>query len=234
VATDSAGNRQPVPASPQCSTYFDLFAPQITATTIWPDTGFGGPFEVCAQIEDSVGVEPALLWYRTDAETLWQADTMTVNKDLYTGAIAEQTAPNTVVMYYIHAQDVAEPANVRTDPPDGPAGFFSFTAYMTGAETPSLGDLPRQFVLHQNVPNPFNAGTRIRYVLPEAGQVRLEVFNILGQRVAVLADGPQSAGEHIVSWDGRDDGAQALASGVYLCRLQTEKNRLARKMVLLR
>jgi|GEM_PF-1667985 len=234
VATDSAGNQQATPAAPQCSTFFDLFAPQITATTIWTDTSFGGPFEVSAQIDDSVGVGLALLWYRTIAETLWQADTMTADKDLYAGAIPEQTGPNTVVMYYVHAEDVAEPANVHTDPPGGPAGFYSFTAFVTGVEESPSGVRPGEFVLHQNVPNPFNAGTRISYMLPEAGEVRLEIFNILGQSVAVLVNQPQPAGHHTLRWDGRDDSGQVLASGVYLCRLQTANQKLTRKMVFLR
>ena len=234
VATDSAGNRQTTPVTPQCSTFFDLFAPQITATTVWTDTSFGGPFAVSAQIEDSVGVGLALLWYRTMAETLWQADTMTAGKDLYAGAIPVQTAPNTVVMYYVHAEDVAEPANVRTDPPGGPAGCYSFTATVTGVEEFHPGARPGEFVLHQNVPNPFNAGTSIHYVLPEAGEVRLEVYNILGQRVNVLADGRQDAGAHVVRWDGRDDQGRQLSSGIYLCRLSSEDGISMRKMVLVR
>ena len=203
--------------------------------SIWTDTSFGGPFPVSAQIEDSVGVELALLWYRTMAETLWQADTMTTAKDLHSGAIPEQTAPNTTVMYYIHAQDAAEPANVRTDPPGGPAGFFSFTAIMTGVDGPSSpGDLPGRFILHQNVPNPFNAGTLIRYQLPRDGQVSLAVYNILGQRVAVLADGRQTAGAYAVSWNGRGADGQVLSSGIYLCRLSTEDGISMRKMALVR
>jgi hypothetical protein len=234
MATDSAGNQQPVPTSPQCSTYFDLQAPQITATTVWTDTSFGGPFIVGAQIEDSIGVELALLWHRTNAETLWQADTMAVTKDFYQGSIPEQTAPNTMVEYYVSARDMAEPANNRTDPLGAPAEVYSFTAYVTAVEVPLSGYLPGEFVLYQNVPNPFNSSTQIRYELPEAGQVRLEVFNILGQKVAVLVDEPKSAGSYAIQWDGRDDYGQVLGSGVYLYRLQTENTRLTHKMVLLR
>ncbi len=234
LATDSAGNRETVPVAPQCTTYFDLDAPQISATTVWTDTSFGGPFAVSAEIEDSVGIGLALLWYRTAAETLWQADTMTAAKDLYAGDIPEQSAPNTVVSYYIHARDLAEPANVRTDPVGAPGEAYAFNAYVTAVEPPPSGELPGEFVLRQNVPNPFNAGTRICYALPAAGRVHLEVFNILGQRVAMLADGMQPAGTYTVRWDGRNHAGQALSSGVYLCRLSTEEGVRTRKMVLLR
>jgi hypothetical protein len=181
-----------------------------------------------------VGVELALLWYRTTADTLWQADTMTVSRDLYTGAIPEQTAPNTAVQYYVYAQDVAEPANSQSDPPGGPGEVYSFTAYATAVEGPTSEGVPTEFVLCQNIPNPFNAGTRISYSLPQAGRVHLEIFNIMGQRVAVLLDGVQPAGHHTVRWDGKDNSCQPLASGVYIYRLQTESARLTRKMVLLR
>ncbi|MCH8559062.1 MAG: hypothetical protein LAT84_14670, partial [Balneolia bacterium] len=63
-------------------------------------------------------------------------------------------------------------------------------------------ELPASLALSQNYPNPFNPTTQIHYALPEAGEVRLEVFNVNGQRVAVLANGQQAAGRHQVSFDG--------------------------------
>lgn len=89
--------------------------------------------------------------------------------------------------------------------------------------------LPQGYALEQNHPNPFNPATTIHYSLPRRSAVRLDVFNILGQRVATLVDGDVSAGEHTVRWDGSN-----VASGVYLYRLRAGETTLARKMVLLK
>jgi surface protein len=89
--------------------------------------------------------------------------------------------------------------------------------------------LPTEFALNQNFPNPFNPSTTIRYALPEAAQVRLEVFTVTGQRVAVLASGEQNAGWHTVAFDG-----SSLASGVYIYRLQAGGFVQTRKLMLIK
>jgi hypothetical protein len=69
-------------------------------------------------------------------------------------------------------------------------------------------------------PNPFTAGTTVRFELPEAASVRLQVFDVHGRRVVTLADTGRGAGVHEVHWDGRDAGNQTVASGVYFLRMQ--------------
>ena len=71
-----------------------------------------------------------------------------------------------------------------------------------------------------NYPNPFNPETTIRYILPEQSQVRLVVYDLLGQTVRTLMDGPQSAGTRTVVWDGQNQDRQKVASGLYLYRLE--------------
>lgn len=85
----------------------------------------------------------------------------------------------------------------------------------------SLGGpaLPPGFALGQNYPNPFNPATIIPYQLPATAQVRLEVFNVLGQRVATLVDEERPAGFHAVAWDATNAAGQAVAAGVYMYRL---------------
>ena len=95
-----------------------------------------------------------------------------------------------------------------------------------------LSSLPEQFSLGQNYPNPFNPSTIIPYQLPAAAQVRLEVFNLLGQRVATLVDGEQPAGFHSARWDGTDGAGRAAAAGVYLYRLQSGPVVATQRMVL--
>ncbi|MDX9856182.1 MAG: T9SS type A sorting domain-containing protein [candidate division Zixibacteria bacterium] len=89
--------------------------------------------------------------------------------------------------------------------------------------------LPTSFALAQNYPNPFNPSTEISFSLPNASDVRLEVFNVLGQSVAILVDGRVEAGTHSVRWD-----ASNSASGVYLYRIQAGEFTDTRKMMLLK
>ncbi len=94
--------------------------------------------------------------------------------------------------------------------------------------------LPGETELRQNRPNPFNSETVFSWFLLRPGPVRLEVFSLTGQRLAVLRQGPQPAGYHRLHWDGRDGEGRPLASGVYLFRLVTGETVLTRKLTLLR
>lgn len=102
---------------------------------------------------------------------------------------------------------------------------ISSTATSTGPET----ELPEEIALDQNYPNPFNPVTTIRYALPESDNVRIDVYNVMGQRVATLVNDHQSAGYHTVTFDGT-----ALASGVYLYRLQAGSTEIVQKMTLVK
>jgi hypothetical protein len=73
---------------------------------------------------------------------------------------------------------------------------------ITSVDTWDAATLPQRFALPQNYPNPFNPGTQIQYDLPRAAHVRLEVFNLLGQKVKTLVDRRELAGSHSVMWDG--------------------------------
>ena len=90
-------------------------------------------------------------------------------------------------------------------------------------------DILTTTTLSPSYPNPFNSETIIAYMLPTPGDIRLEVFTLNGQRVAVLHEGFQAAGYHTASMD-----ASGLASGVYLYRLTTPEGRFAQKFTLLR
>ncbi|MFZ5980715.1 MAG: T9SS type A sorting domain-containing protein, partial [Candidatus Zixiibacteriota bacterium] len=94
--------------------------------------------------------------------------------------------------------------------------------------------LPISYELTQNYPNPFNPSTQIEFSLPEAGYVQLEVFNILGRKVRQLVNQRLSAGVHRVTFDGRSESNQPLASGIYLYRLTTDNFTESKKMILLK
>lgn len=88
--------------------------------------------------------------------------------------------------------------------------------------------------LDQNLPNPFNPKTTIRFALPTAGEATLAVFDASGRRVATLLDGPQAAGAHEVVWGGRDDAGNTVPTGIYFYRLQHASGEETRKMLLLK
>ena len=92
--------------------------------------------------------------------------------------------------------------------------------------------LPTNFALGQNYPNPFNPSTIIPYQLPVATHVRLEVFNLLGQRLATLVDAERPAGVHTAQWDATDAVGRAMGAGVYIYRLTSGGQTVSRRMVL--
>ncbi|MCD4828270.1 MAG: hypothetical protein K8R90_02415 [Candidatus Cloacimonetes bacterium] len=105
-------------------------------------------------------------------------------------------------------------------------------------DTGALNGVPRHTALLQNVPNPFNPVTQIRFALHEPSRVQVTIYNVKGQRVRFLADDHWDTGYHEITWNGRDDNTRPVASGIYFCMLQargeTESTRDMRKMILLK
>lgn len=93
-----------------------------------------------------------------------------------------------------------------------------------------LATVPPEPSLSDAYPNPFNPSTTIRYALPEGSEVRLTIYNIVGQQVQVLVDDIQEAGVHTAVWDGRDAAGRTMAAGVYLYRLEVGQQVVVRKM----
>ena len=98
--------------------------------------------------------------------------------------------------------------------------------------TPSV--IPDRFDLQQNYPNPFNPATNIVVSLPDRSNVRVEVYNTIGQLVSVLVDTELAAGRHRFKWDARDDTGRAVASGVYIYRMVAGAYSQTRTMTLLK
>jgi uncharacterized repeat protein (TIGR02543 family) len=94
-------------------------------------------------------------------------------------------------------------------------------------------DVPAEFELAQNFPNPFNATTSISFKLPKESKVRLDIYSILGQRVTTLADGVYPQGTHTFVWEGADQNGLPVASGVYLYRLLDGENLIQTKKMIL-
>ena len=115
-------------------------------------------------------------------------------------------------------------------------GFWSWSPWGAEVSVEETADelRPGAFRLSQNYPNPFNPRTHIIYQLPQADHVTLTVYNVRGQAVCRLADGPQGAGEHEVTWQGQDDAGRAVASGIYFYQLVTGEFVETKKMLLLK
>lgn len=97
-----------------------------------------------------------------------------------------------------------------------------------------ITQLPQQFDLAQNYPNPFNASTTIDFTLSSESQVELEVYDLVGRKVAQLVTGVQPAGYHQITWDGVESNGRAVASGIYFYRLTAEGQSLTKRMMLLK
>ena len=86
-----------------------------------------------------------------------------------------------------------------------------------------------EYNLAQNYPNPFNPNTNISFILPESGNVKLTIYNLLGQEIKTLVNGFKESGVHNVSFDARD-----LNSGIYLYKLEANNFNQTRKMTLVK
>jgi hypothetical protein len=95
--------------------------------------------------------------------------------------------------------------------------------------------VPLEYALFQNYPNPFNSTTNIMYNLREKGQVTVEVFDILGRRVKVLANNEsQNPGTHKIQWNGKNTNGNYTSSGVYIYRIRANEFSDSKMMVLLK
>ncbi len=89
----------------------------------------------------------------------------------------------------------------------------------------------KSFKLLQNYPNPFNPSTTIEYQIPKGGNVDIKIFSIDGQLVKTFENFYQSSGSYNVIWDGRNNGGQSVASGLYIYRVVFDNLVLAKKML---
>ena len=127
------------------------------------------------------------------------------------------------------ATDGASPVVYQVTDADGQIAVLTFTITVNKKLTIDLSDLfgsgkviptPTEFALAHNYPNPFNPATTIQYALPQAADVELTVYNVVGQVVRTLVAEHQGAGRYTVEWDATDDGGHSVSAGLYLYRLQ--------------
>ncbi len=182
-------------------------------------------YTIGAQYKSAPGITSAVTWWSSDTTSGYQSLAMTSDgTDNFSANIPAQPAGATVY-YYIAAESNSGRSSRK--PLVAPAGVFTFTVE-TVSDLTERENLLSGFRLAQNYPNPFNPSTVISYQLSAVREVRLVVFNMLGQKVRTLVNGRQEAGEHSAIFN-----ADGLPSGIYFYRLQSGSVSQIRKMILL-
>lgn len=107
-----------------------------------------------------------------------------------------------------------------------------FAGEQTSITTISQNDLPESFLLQQNYPNPFNPVTTIQYALPDAENVVIKIYNLMGEEIRTLVDDFKPAGIYRITWNGKDSNGQEVASGIYfykaICGDKTQLRRMVK------
>ena len=107
-------------------------------------------------------------------------------------------------------------------------GFWHEYPIIMGVEDENNSLLPKVYELRQNYPNPMNPVTTIEYALPRLSNVTIEVYNVLGQKVALLVNEKQPTGYYSIKWDGINSTGASVANGMYVYRMiaQSSEGRL--------
>lgn len=208
--------------------------PIILNVPVLEDTQDTTDYPISAIVSDDKNIDSVFLRYSTNGQDFRGIQMDKIDDFQYESAIPGQPA-GTNVSYYVEAID--NDSNVSTIPLEAPWMSYTFKVdFIIGTEPET--QLPKEFALLQNYPNPFNPQTEIRYELPEAADVRLTVYNLLGQELSTIVDNQQEAGFHRATWFGRNNNGVSLSSGVYIYKLTartpTRSFEQVRKMVLLR
>jgi len=168
---------------------------------------------------------PLILMIATESMTLAQSSLnyMLVN------SVADQGGEHLHSGSYAVVDAVGQPSPLGVS---GSTNYIIRSGFLSGriadestSNESDLPDLHKEFQLFQNYPNPFTRMTTIRYALPEAGPVKLDIYNVLGEHIASLFNGYRSPGIYDVNYNGT-----ALSPGVYLYKIQTGKYQSVKMM----
>lgn len=174
------------------------------------------------------------------SDGLWELETTVpfgsvgYTNDPYPGILDRRTfddssLPNS--KSYADAETHVSVVNVSNS---GDTMTCDFYVSPAGVEDGLTENLPPDYMLGQNYPNPFNPSTEIEYFVRRQGHVKLEIFNLLGQKLHTLVDEEKKSGTHRVTWDGTNDLGGSVSTGVYLYRLEADTFEKTNKMILLK
>jgi hypothetical protein len=148
------------------------------------------------------------------------------------GATPTMTGGDTLTAHYLAAPESASAGPAWLVVLDRPSSGATSTRAVGRGPEPSAGIL-KAFALLQNQPNPFAVATTIRFALPVASRVRLEVYDLRGRRMRTLANWFYPPGEHQVDWNRRSSDGTLAPPGLYFCRIDAGRNRQNKRMVIL-
>jgi hypothetical protein len=137
---------------------------------------------------------------------------------------------NDVYWYYVTAVYSGSYGDAESFASDSDSGTMDD---LTGTDD-NLLVVPENFFISQNYPNPFNPATTVSYGLPDDADVRIKIYNILGQNVRTLVDERQAAGYRSVVWDGNDDSGNQVSTGVYFYRIEADDYHASKKMLMIK
>jgi rhamnogalacturonan endolyase len=159
------------------------------------------------------GVRKTIRSYDTGGTSKWRVDTLAV--DLQSGS-------HNTLLFKSPQGDWGNLDEIIIEPAD----------YSPVAANQST--MPLTYALHQNYPNPFNPETTIRFDVPQAGDVSLQIYNVTGQVIRTLVDDNMPAGQHAVIWDSRNDVGVPIATGIYFYKMVSDHFTEIKKMSCLR
>ncbi len=178
-----------------------------------------------------VSVDSALTVWRSSSPIVDRYQIDLAADSLFTFKVSDSTVTDTVKMFRSLINNQRYFWRVRAHNPGG-WGLYSIILSFTASTTVGIAaqrELPVTISLSQNYPNPFNPSTQIEFGLPKESHVTLEVYNLLGERVATLVDESMSAGYHVVRFN-----ASQLSSGLYLYRMVAGTTTIVHKMMLVK
>lgn len=227
----------------------DNWTPVIQHTQPFTMTSLSTDITMKAKITDNGIIrnwtnEAPLLYYRksTNGGTTWSAFTAAnytaANLDTFSFVIPG-SAIGTTVQYYFAAQDIALPTPKMVTLPDGGSGVtppgstapptrFQYVVAMVGIQ-PVSNEIPGEFKLYTNYPNPFNPITKIKFDIAKNTNAKLLVYDVLGRVVETLLSSEIKAGRYEIDFDG-----YSLASGVYFYKLVTNEFVETKKMLMIK
>jgi PKD repeat protein len=203
----------------------------------WPSTLLAGSYNTVKITASTAGFLNA--WMDFDGNQEWNPfeEHVCVNAPLLAGTnyvkfLAPSSVSSDPVMARFRFSTEADltPLGLAID---GEVEDYAVDFMSTGVDDREAGR-PGQNRLMQNYPNPFNPSTKIEFELKAAGPVKLALYDLLGRRVAMLADGRMEAGRHTVAWDGKDASGRSVSGGLYILRIVAGDFRQTKKLLLMK